>query len=73
MEKGRPPCSFDPGAASAQSQLPPSLQYSVDAALGALEELATLFLGPMGWMICQLGRSVRETLRSPFTFGPQTS
>lgn len=66
-ENGQPPCSFEPGAASAQLQLPPSLQSSVDAALDALEELTALLLGPMGWMTCQLARLVRETLRIPFT------
>lgn len=72
-ENGRPACSFEPGAASPQSQLPPSLQSSVDAALGSLEELTTLLLGPMGWMTCQLARSVRDTVRNPLSFDSETS
>lgn len=70
-EDGRPPCSFEPGADLPQSQLPPSLQSSVDSAVGALEELNALLLGPMGWMTCQLARSVRYSSGSSFAFHHQ--
>lgn len=57
-QNGLPSCSFEPGA-PARLPLPPHLNESLDKAVSSLQELHALLLGPMGWMMQQMGEAVR--------------
>ncbi|KAK1759952.1 S-adenosyl-L-methionine-dependent methyltransferase [Echria macrotheca] len=56
QENGLPSPSFSPGAPP-KLPLPPDLQQKLAAALGALDELQALLLGPMGWLMNQVGHA----------------
>lgn len=52
-----PNVSFAPGTPP-KLPLPPGLQNSLDAALSAVDELQALLLGPLGWLVSQVGHAV---------------
>ncbi|KAI7785157.1 uncharacterized protein LA080_007824 [Diaporthe eres] len=55
-QNGLPSCSFEPGA-PARLPLPPQMTESLDEAVSSLQELHALLLGPMGWMMQQMGEA----------------
>lgn len=60
-ENNLPGPSFAPGTPP-KLPLPPGLQTSLDAALSAVDELQALLLGPLGWLVSQVGHAVRSIL-----------
>ncbi|KAK3390364.1 S-adenosyl-L-methionine-dependent methyltransferase [Podospora didyma] len=56
QKNGLPSPSFAPGTPP-KLPLPPALEASLGAALGALDELNALLLGPMGWLLQQVGHA----------------
>lgn len=58
-ENNLPSPSFEPGAPP-KLPLPPALEESLSAALSAIDELNALLLGPMGWLVAQMGHSVQR-------------
>lgn len=56
-ENNLPSPSFAPGTPP-KLPLPPGLQTSLDAALSAVDELQALLLGPLGWLVSQVGHAV---------------
>lgn len=58
-QNGLRSCSFEPGA-PARLPLPPQMNESIDEAVSSLQELHALLLGPMGWMMQQMGEAVRS-------------
>ncbi|KAK0702003.1 S-adenosyl-L-methionine-dependent methyltransferase [Lasiosphaeria miniovina] len=56
QQNGLPSPSFAPGAPP-KLPLPPNVEQQLAAALGALDELNALLLGPMGWLLNQVGHA----------------
>jgi hypothetical protein len=57
QDNGLPSPSLAPGTPP-KLLLPPALEQSLHAALSALDELNALLLGPMGWLLNQVGHMV---------------
>ncbi|KAM7200831.1 S-adenosyl-L-methionine-dependent methyltransferase [Rhypophila sp. PSN 637] len=55
-ENGLPSPSFDPGTPP-KLPLSPEVEKSLETALSSLDELMALLLGPMGWLMNQIGHS----------------
>lgn len=56
-QNGLSSLSFEPGA-PVRSPLPPQMNQSIDEAVSSVQELHALLLGPMGWMLQQMGQAV---------------
>ncbi|KAK4213823.1 O-methyltransferase, family 2 [Rhypophila decipiens] len=55
-ENGLPSPSFDPGTPP-KLPLSPEVEKSLEMALSSLDELTALLMGPMGWLLNQIGHA----------------